>query len=39
MNKMQLEIVKDLILYGNNKISIILTKNIESMYYTKYIEV
>lgn len=39
MNEIRLKAIVDLILYGDNKISIALTQNIESQYYTKYINV
>lgn len=39
INKINLEIVKELTLYGDNKMSIALTKNVESQYQTKYINV
>lgn len=39
INEMKLEVVEDLMLYGNNKISIILTKNVKSQYKRKHIDV
>ena len=36
---MKLEAVKDVMLYGDNKISIALTKNAESQHLTKHIDV
>lgn len=36
---MRLEIIEDLTLYRDNKMSIILTKNIKSQYQTKYINI
>ena len=39
INKMKLEAVKDITLYGDNKMSIALTKNAESQHRTKHIDV
>lgn len=39
INKIKLEIIKSLMLYGNNKMSIALTKNIKIQYCTKPINV
>ena len=39
INKMKLEAVEDVTLYGNNEISIALTKNAESQHRTKHIDV
>ena len=36
---MKLETIEDVILYGNNKMSIALTKNAESQHWTKHINV
>ncbi len=39
INKINLEVVRDVTLHGNNEMSITLTKNTESQYQTKYINV
>lgn len=39
MNKIELEIIKTITLYGDNKINIALTKNIKSQYRTKHINI
>lgn len=36
---MKLEAIKDLMLYGDNKVNIALIKNVESQHQTKYINV
>lgn len=36
---MQLEIMESFTLFGNNKMSIVFTKNVESQHHTKYIDV
>lgn len=39
INKLKLDIVPEIELFGDNKMSITLTKNIESQYQTKYIDI
>lgn len=39
INKIELEILKDITLYGNNEISITLTKNAKNQYQTKHINI
>ena len=39
INKMKLKVIEDLMLYEDNKMSIALTKNAESQYRTKHIDV
>lgn len=39
INKMKFEAVKNVTLYGNNKMSIALTKNVKSQHWTKQIDI
>lgn len=39
INKIELDIMESIIMHGDNKMSIILTKNMESQYQIKYIDV
>lgn len=39
MNEIKLEAIEDIILYSNNKISIVLIKNAESQYWIKHIDI
>ena len=39
INRIKIEVVEDLTLFGDNEMSITLTKNIESQHQTKYINI
>ena len=39
INEIEIEVTRDLILFGNNEMSIALTKNVESLHQTKHINV